>query len=117
MNWSMLLLLLVSIIFCAFGALFLKKGSIHFKIDFTIKNIINILKNYTLIIGVLFYCISTIFFILALRLGELSVVYPLSSITYVIITVLSMYFLKEKINRYKLIGIVLIIFGVVLISL
>jgi uncharacterized membrane protein len=117
MNWSMLLLLLISIIFCAFGALFLKKGSKHFHIDFRIKGIIAILKNYALVIGIILYGFSTLFFILALRHGELSIVYPLSSLTYVIITFLSVYFLKEKMNGYKLAGIGLIILGVILVNL
>jgi uncharacterized membrane protein len=66
---------------------------------------------------VLLYGISTIFFILALRIGELSVVYPLTSITYIFITILSVYFLKEKMNQYKWLGILFIIVGVILVKL
>jgi len=107
----------ISIIFGAFGALFLKKGSTHFHINLSIKGIVAILKNYVLIIGVVLYGFSTVFFIFALRLGELSVVYPISSLTYVIINLISVYFLKEKMNIYKWSGICLIILGVALVNL
>jgi multidrug transporter EmrE-like cation transporter len=117
MNLSMLLLIFVSIIFSSVGALFLKKGSHHFHVHFSISGIINIFRNYPLIIGIFLYGLATIFFIFALRLGELSVVYPLSSLTYVLISLLSVYFLKEKMNSFKWAGICFIILGVILVNL
>jgi uncharacterized membrane protein len=116
-NWTMLLFILMATVFGAVGALFLKIGSKQFRIFISRKFILEILKNYSLLFGVLLYGISTIFFILALRIGELSVVYPLTSITYIFITILSVYFLKEKMNQYKWLGILFIIVGVILVKL
>jgi uncharacterized membrane protein len=119
MNNSMMMFILVSAaaIFAAVGALFLKKGSAKFKIHFSIHGIVEILTNYVLMFGVLLYGLSSVFFIMALKLGELSVVYPLTSLSYVFVTFLSIYFLKERMNWYKWAGIGFIILGVVLVKL
>lgn len=117
MNWMLFVLILSNIISTSFGALFLKMGSANFKSRFNIKEIIKILKNYKLMIGLFLYCISAIFFVLSLRIGDLSLVYPVTSLSYIFISLLSVYFLKEKMNRYKWIGICFIILGVALVSL
>ncbi|TAL58210.1 MAG: multidrug transporter [Nanoarchaeota archaeon] len=65
-----------------------------------------------LVFGVGLYGISTVLFILALRGNQLSVIYPLVSTTYAWIAVFSFFFLKEKINAYKITGILLIFAGV-----
>jgi uncharacterized membrane protein len=73
--------------------------------------------NRKLMLGVLLYGLSTVFFIMALKLGELSVVYPLTSLSYIFVALLSLYFLKEKMNWYKWTGIGFIILGVILVKL
>jgi len=113
----MLVLILVAAIIGSVGALFLKIGSAKFRIHFSIKGIVEILTNYKLMFGVLLYGLSSVFFIMALRLGELSVVYPLTSLSYIFVAFLSVYFLKEKMNWYKWAGIGFIILGVVLVKM
>jgi len=105
------------IIFNAVGALFLKRGSKKFFFSFSLKFLTDILKNNMLIIGIIAYAISTVFFIFAIRIGRLTLVYSLTSLSYVLISLLSIYFLKEKMNWYKWLGIFLVMLGVVLVKL
>lgn len=92
----------------ACGALYLKKGSIQeWRILFTNRN---------LIIGVLFYGVSGIFYLSALNIEQLSIVYPFVSLTYVWTVMLSVKYLQERMNLWKYIGLVLILIGVVVIG-
>lgn len=103
-------LVIVATIIGAFGALYLKLGSATAKISF------NVVKNSKLVLGFVLYGISSILFIAALRSGELSVLYPFVSFSYVWIALLSMKFLKEKMNLWKWAGIAAIVLGVSLIG-
>ncbi len=105
-------LVLAATIIGSIGALFLKIGSRKFTF-----NILAFIKNYKLIIGFILYGSSSIFFLAALRFGELSIIYPLVALSYVFVSIFSVWFLKEKMNKFKIIGIVLIIIGVSLISI
>jgi multidrug transporter EmrE-like cation transporter len=71
-----------------------------------------ILTNLPLFGGLACYGISTILLVLALRYGELSVLYPIIALTYVWVTMLSVGFLGETVNVYKLAGLTLIVLGV-----
>jgi len=120
MSWQtesmMFVFVLGVIIFNAIGALCLKKGAKNFFIRFDKKNFSELFKNRLLLIGIILYSVSTIFFILALRLGELTTVYSLTSLSYALISVLSIYFLREHMNWYKWAGIFFIIIGVILVK-
>ena len=76
-----------------------------------------LIHNYNVLIGAFLYGIGTILFIPALKHGELSVLYPFVSTSYIWVSILSMSFLGEKMNREKWLGIALIIVGVTLIGL
>jgi uncharacterized membrane protein len=106
-----IILVLISTIFAAFGSLFLKKASTKFKFSF--KGIFN--KN--LILGGLIYVFSTIFFIAALRRGQVSILYPITSLSYIWVSIIAVLFLKEKMNKFRYIGILFIILGVILITI
>ncbi|MGV8140991.1 MAG: EamA family transporter [Candidatus Woesearchaeota archaeon] len=113
---TVILLMLVSTIIGAFGSIFLKKGAEHFHIRFTIEGIVGILKNWKIILGLGLYVLSTITFIYMLKTEELSVLYPLTSMGYIFVTVFSVVLLKEKLNIYKIFGIALIVLGVALVT-
>jgi len=66
--------------------------------------------------GICFYGISTLFYVVALRKEELSIIYPLVSTTYVWTTLFSVKFLKEEMNKWKWWGLAGIIIGVILIG-
>lgn len=71
-----------------------------------------ILTNLPLFGGLACYGISTILLVLALRYGELSVLYPIIALTYVWVSILSVGFLGESINLFKFLGLVFIVLGV-----
>ncbi len=114
------ILIFVASIIGAFGSLLLKIGSSKFHLNFKkgiISVIFSVLKNWKLILGLFLYVVSTVFFIIVIKTTDLSIAYPMTSMTYIIVIALSMIFLKEKLNIYKLLGITAIILGVILVTL
>jgi multidrug transporter EmrE-like cation transporter len=70
------------------------------------------ITNLPLMTGYCFYGMSTMLLVLALRKAHLSVLYPIISLTYVWVTLLSMVIFHEQMNLYKGIGLTVIVFGV-----
>lgn len=75
-----------------------------------------LLTNWALWFGLALYGISTGLLILALRDGELSLLYPVISLTYVWVTILSVTVFDESVNVFKLSGITIICLGVALLG-
>ncbi|MFB3779413.1 MAG: transporter [Bryobacteraceae bacterium] len=74
------------------------------------------LSSPALVSGYSLYGLSTVLLVLALRDGELSILYPVISLTYVWVTLLSLVFFKETVNVWKLGGIAVVVAGVALIG-
>ncbi len=70
------------------------------------------LTNLPLLAGYALYGLSTILLVLALRHGELSILYPVISLTYVWVTALSVVIFHESIHAFKILGVCMIVFGV-----
>jgi len=68
--------------------------------------------NPLLIAGYCLYALMTVLFIFALKDGELSVLYPVISLSYVWVAGLSVWFFHDTLNWLKLLGIVTIVTGV-----
>ena len=77
-----------------------------------IETAVGILTTRLLFEGYTLYGISTVLLVLALRQGELSLLYPVFTLTYVWVTVLSMIIFHDSMNAFKLAGISTIIAGV-----
>jgi uncharacterized membrane protein len=107
-----ILLIFGATVLGAIGSLYMKKGSGKFNL-----NPLKQMKNKNLILGIFFFGISSVVYVLALKRGNLSIVYPLTSLTYVWISLLSVKFLNEKMNVFKWSGIALIMMGISLIAL
>lgn len=75
------------------------------------------LMNWQLMLGLCLYGCSTILLVLALRYGELSMLYPVIALTYVWVACLSLFFFQESINVYKACGLILIVGGVCVLGL
>jgi drug/metabolite transporter (DMT)-like permease len=75
------------------------------------------LTNRYFLIGVAFMAVSYFSFLGALRLADLSLVLPATSISFVITTVGARLFLKEVISPMRWAGILLVCIGVALISI
>ena len=109
--WSIGLVTLATLI-GAFGPILLKKASAK-----SLSKISSLATNYHLFGGVGLYAIGTILFIPALKGGDLSVLYPFVALTYIWISLLSVRFLGEKMNKFKWLGIGLIIIGAAFIGI
>ena len=101
------LLVFACTILGAAAQLLMKVGMTHFT-----PNLLDIVTNVPLIAGYTLYGINTLMLVLALKDGELSVLYPIIALTFVWVTLLSYGLLHEKPNWFKNIGIVTIVTGV-----
>jgi len=72
--------------------------------------------NLPLVAGYALYGVFCLMMILALREGELSLLYPIISLAYVWVTVASYFIFHDTINPLKLAGIVTIMFGVAMLG-
>ena len=104
--WAIGLVILATLV-GAFGPIMLKKAS-----EKKLFSISSLLSNYHLFAGIILYGMGTILFIPALKGGDLSVLYPFVALIYIWVSLLSVKFLNEKMNKFKWIGIFLIIVGV-----
>ena len=78
--------------------------------------VLALLGNYRLLLGYFMSAGTAFLLILALRDGELSLLYPIIAMTYVWVNLLSMYFFNEHMNVWKAAGIALVIGGVTLLG-
>jgi multidrug transporter EmrE-like cation transporter len=91
----------------AAAQILMKVGMTHFT-----PNLLAIVTNVPLIAGYVLYGINTLMLVLALKEGELSMLYPIIALTYVWVTLLSYTLLSEPPNLYKNAGIATIVIGV-----
>lgn len=62
--------------------------------------------------GYALYAVMTVILVVALRHGELSVLYPIIALSYIWVAILSVIVFHESMNGFKVAGIALIIAGV-----
>ena len=106
---SILLVLLASVI-GSFGAVFLKMGAAR------LKGGLRYLINPQLAIGVGLFMGSSIPFLMGLKHGELSVLYPMVSLGYICSLFWSRLFFGEPITRGKVGALALIAAGIICIG-
>ncbi len=75
-------------------------------------NPLRMLLNPWIFCGYALYGMSTALLILALRKGQLSLLYPVKSHTYVWVTILTLLIFHESMNPYKVIGLAVVVAGV-----
>ena len=113
-----IVLLSLYILFTAFGLVLYKYGT-NINFTFNIENMTDIVVNvniYTLI-GLCFYVISFILYIIILPKYKLTDIMPiLSAITAVLIYALAVLILKEIVTIQKMVGIAVIVIGVFIVS-
>ncbi len=84
-------------------------GSMNFQIS---AIVLAGLTSVPLIGGLILYGIGAVMMVLALQHGELSVLYPVISLSYVWVAILSVVIFHEHMNVFRLAGISVIILGV-----
>lgn len=75
-------------------------------------SVLQMITSVWLLSGYCLYGLSTVLLVVALKHGQLSLLYPVISLTYVWVTILSVIVFHEVLNPYKIAGIVLIVAGV-----
>ncbi len=76
----------------------------------------NLFSNTPFMFGLLLYCVSAIFFILALERGEASVVTPILATNFIWVALLGYLFLGEHFSILKSVGVFIIVAGVSMIG-
>ena len=111
-EFKAIILVVLCTIFTSVGQLFWKLGANRLQFDF-----FSLITNYPLILGFVSYAIGTVLLLSALKLGELSALYPFVSLSFIWVSMLSIAFLGEIMTSLKWIAIILIIFGVSMIGM
>lgn len=96
----------------SFGAVFLKIGAGHLS-----RNLKSLLTNWRLALGIGLYLISSVFYVIGVRNGELSVLYPMVSFGSVWTLLWSKLLLEESLTRPKFFAVGMILIGCVLLGL
>ncbi len=79
-------------------------------------NILALIKNWQLALGISLYLLSTVFFLKGIAHGEISLLFPLVSTSYIWTAVWSKMFFGESFTRPKFIGLGLILAGCVILG-
>ena len=106
-----ILLVLTAAVIGSMGAVFLKMGAEPLRYGW--RNALNI----KLAAGVAFFLGSSVFYLLGIRRGELSVLFPMVSISYVLGSFWSKVFFGEEFTKAKFLGLALIMTGVIFVGL
>ena len=96
----------------SFGAVFLKIGAGHISRDLK-----SLLTNWRLALGIVLYLISSVFYVIGVRNGELSVLYPMVSLGSIWTLAWSKLLLGESLTRPKFFAVGMILIGCVLLGL
>lgn len=94
------------------GAVGLKAGAHRLELS-----IPGLATNWRLHAGVAGYLISSVFFVMGLKKGDLSVLYPMVSLGYIFTLFWSKLFFGEPLTRIKFAGLGVILVGVALLGL
>jgi len=109
---SAILLMFICTGLTSFAQIFYKKGAAFLAFDF-----MKLITNYNIIIGLFLYMIGAIIMIIALKGGEVSVLYPIIATSYIWVSLLSIFFFNDNMNPYRWAGVFSILFGVSFIGL
>jgi len=105
--------MLIFTVTAAIGQTFMKSGAQRLSDSVSLPILI---ADTPLQIGLVFYCCGALLVVLALRHGELSVLYPIISLSYVWVAILAVVLFHESITPSKAAGIASIIAGVAILG-
>ncbi len=109
--WAILIVVFCTV-FTSAGSLFLKLGMNRFVFRWP-----DLLNAYPVVIGLFFYFLGFILLTIAFRYGELSVLFPFVSLSFVWVAILAFFFLGELMRVLEIVGLASIVCGVVLIGI
>ena len=116
-----LLLIFTSIFMGAVGQLLLKTGMskigyITGKYSDIIQNVLKSFASPYILVGILSYVLSMLLWLIILSRVDLSFAYPMVSVGYVFVIVMSYFILHENISLLRLIGAITICIGILFIA-
>ncbi len=104
-------LLSINILLLVVGQTLWKIGLQGFNLQLTLLSMVKLFTNLYVLSGLMLYGIATLIWFYILPKADLSLIYPLQSLCYVIATFVGIYVFKEKIPATRWFGIILIIIG------
>lgn len=109
---SSILLVLFASFVGSFGTVFLKAGAD--KLERTVRGV---LTNWRLAVGIMIFLTSFGMYTVAVKSGELTILYPMVSLGYLWTLIWSRIIFKEPLTRNKFLGVGMILIGVVVLNL
>ncbi len=106
-KWLAVILMLFCTAFTSTAQVFYKFGAAELPA---------ILTNWQLILGLFLYGIGAVIFIIALKMGEVTVLYPIIATSYIWVSLLSWAVFGEAVTALKWMGILAIVIGISVIS-
>lgn len=113
---SIVLILLCTVVGAAAQVL-MREGANYLPAAGSEGMLLSLLTNWPLLAGYACLGLNTGLLVLALRNGQLSVLYPIIALTYVWVAILAPMFFEDSLNAFKVVGIGFIVGGVSLIGL
>jgi multidrug transporter EmrE-like cation transporter len=111
---------LALVLLCTFvGAtaqILMKTGTRGASPDGALQLFLYIFQNPRLFAGYALYGLSTVLLTVALKYGQLSLLYPVIALTYVWVTVVSVVWFNESMNPFKLAGLSTVVLGVAILG-
>lgn len=103
------------------GQLLLKKGMnkvghVSLLHDNLPRTLFKMFTNFSVVLGGFVYVASLVLWLFVLSKIDVSYAYPIVSINYVFVALFSSFFFKENVSKLRWVSIMIICFGVVLVS-
>lgn len=120
---KLLIFIIIAEIWTAIGQILLKKSTnsleVHSLRDYAgfVHFIRNVMSKPTIWIGLASMAVGMVVWLMALAQGDLSLVFSIGSIQYIMILFLAHFLLGEKIDKMKLAGTFLVVLGIILITI
>jgi multidrug transporter EmrE-like cation transporter len=116
-----IILILLSVVLGVFGQISLKQGlkqvgKLELR-ELATAKILYLLEEKFILLGIFLYIFATLIWLVVLSQEEISFAYPLVAIGYIIVAILGKIFFDENLSLFRIIGILLIVFGVYFITI
>ena len=109
----------ISISLAIVGQLMMKQGMMmfgQFPVSKLLVNLLPIIFQPFVFIGLICFCVSSMFWLTVLSRIDLSLAYPMVSVAYIVTAIFAYFVFKENITLIRWIGILTICLGVFLVS-
>jgi undecaprenyl phosphate-alpha-L-ara4N flippase subunit ArnE len=107
-----MLLVVIASVFGSFGMVFFKAGANSMS-----GGIQGLIFNWRLFVGIALYLLSSVFFVLGVKVGQISILYPLVSLGTIWTLLWARIFFGEPLTKMKFAAVGLILIGIVFLNL